>query len=87
MLTVMASLDTITDHEKENVFWAGCHPRTAVGAFRQAETTGTGPARCAFSVGLELGDRPCAIAPMMPEGEVNAEDGVVQGMGGEAASS
>ena len=30
------------------------------------ETTGTGPARCAFSVGLEFGDRPCAIAPMMP---------------------
>ena len=26
---------------------------------RQAETTGTGPARCAFSVGLEFGDRPC----------------------------
>jgi len=24
------------------------------------ETTGTGPARCAFSVGLEFGDRPCA---------------------------
>jgi len=30
------------------------------------ETAGTGPARCAFSVGLEFGDRPCAIAPMMP---------------------
>ena len=30
------------------------------------ETTGTGPARCAFSVGLEFGDRPCAIAPMKP---------------------
>ena len=30
------------------------------------ETAGTGPARCAFSVGLELGDRPCAIAPMKP---------------------
>ena len=33
---------------------------------RLTETTGTGPARCAFSVGLEFGDTPCAIAPMMP---------------------
>ena len=30
------------------------------------ETAGTGPAGCAFSVGLEFGDTPCAIAPMMP---------------------
>ena len=26
---------------------------------------GSDPARCAFSVGLEFGDTPCAIAPMM----------------------
>ena len=32
----------------------------------EVETTGTGPARCAFSVGLELGDTPCALAPMNP---------------------
>ena len=33
---------------------------------RLFETAGSDPARCAFSVGLEFGDRPCAIAPMKP---------------------